>query len=74
MLDPLSLKIEKMVVESKSYIDSVVDYAEANTLDVEDVLEIVNKNIFEKIKQEFIDRHYFPDNKNETSLTSFLMD
>ncbi|NCQ52083.1 hypothetical protein GW796_09350 [archaeon] len=72
MIDPLSLLIEKKTKENNSYIESIVDYAAENFLDVEDVLEIVNQNIVDKVRQEFIDKHYLPEMKNESNILSFM--
>jgi hypothetical protein len=42
--------------------------------DFEDILEVLNKNVVDKIRQEFIDRNFIPSMKNKNSLDDFMRD
>ncbi len=73
MIDQVTIKIEEIYLETGSYIDAIIEFANKfNIQDYEDILEVVNPILKEKIKQEFIDKNYFPDKKKQTSITDFF--
>lgn len=75
MLDNLSLKIEKDALRLGSYILAVTEYCEENTMyDYHDMKELLHPCIIEKIKQEAIDKGFFPElkNKNKSNIFEFM--
>lgn len=76
MIDNVSLKIEQLAhANGGSYIEAITTFAkEFEIPDFEDIIEVLNKNVVDKVKQEFIDRNFIPSMKNKNSLASFLKD
>lgn len=73
-LDPLSLLIEEEALKYGSYIDAIVEYSKENSIDFEDILEVVNSNVYDKVRAEFINKNFIPELKNEVNLMSFMKD
>jgi len=73
-VDQLSLHIEKMAKQHGSYIDAIVEYSKLNEIDFEDILEVLNKNVVDKTRQEFITKNFIPSMKSENSIMSFMKD
>lgn len=73
MLDNLSKEIELRALQEGSYIEAIKDYCELHEiLDFEDVTEQLHPNVIDKIKAEFIDKHYFPDKSLGNNLSKFM--
>lgn len=73
MLDPTTVKIEELYQETGSYIEAFIEFADKLQIyDYEDVLAIINPILHEKIKQEFIDKNFFPDKKKKASVLDFM--
>lgn len=72
MLDGMNTKIERMAHECGSYIDAVVDFAEQNEMDVEELADFLHPNIRDALKAEFIKKNHFRDKKIDNSLDGFL--
>lgn len=59
MIDNVSYQIEEIAAKTGSYIEAFEEFANIHgILDIEEVLEIANKQICAKLKQEFIDKNY----------------
>lgn len=71
-LSGVSLTIEKLAAEKDSYIEAVVDFAEENELDVEEIVSYLHPQIVAKLKLEFIRKNHFADKKAEPSVTDFF--
>lgn len=72
MLDQTSTKIEELYIETGSYIDAVILFAERfGIYDYEDILEVIHPILKEKIKQEFIKKNYIPSLK-KPSVFNFI--
>ena len=75
MLDQTTIKIEELYLETGSYIDAFLEFAVRFQIqDYEDILTVINPILHAKIKQEFIDKNFFPDKKKKASVTDFLED
>lgn len=73
MLDPTTIKIEELYQETGSYIEAFIEFTNKFQIyDYEDVLSIINPILHEKIKQEFIDKNFFPDKKKKVSVLDFI--
>lgn len=56
-----SLFIEKIVFEKKvSYMDAVLDYCKENYIDPEDIANLINKSLKDKIEMDFRELNYLP--------------
>lgn len=62
MLQGINLEIE-MLAQKIGYIDAVINIFEKNNLDLEDIKEIVDENILEKLKVEFVKKNFFKNKK-----------
>ena len=71
-LNGLSLTIEKMAAEKGSYIEAVVDFAEENEIEVEEVVVLLHPQIVSKLKVEFIKKNHFRDQKIEGTVDDFF--
>lgn len=73
MLDQTTIKIEELYTETGSYIEAFLEFAEKFQIyDYEDILAVINPILHEKIKQEFIDKNFFPGKKKKASIMDFL--
>lgn len=73
MLDPTTVKIEELYQETGSYIEAFIEFTNKFQIyDYEDVLAVINPILHEKIKQEFIDKNFFPDKKKKVSVLDFM--
>jgi len=73
MIDNVSLQIEERALKNKSYIIAITEFCEENNIhDFEDLLEVIDKSIINKIKQEFIDKNFIPSLKKDNSIIDFM--
>lgn len=73
MIDNVSLQIEESAYKHNSYITAIIEFCEQNDIyDYEDLLEVLDKSIIPKIKQEFIDKKYIPHLKKDNSILDFF--
>jgi hypothetical protein len=65
--------IEKKLSQGSSYIDSLVDYARENNIEIETVAEIVKKSaiIKEKVRSEAKDKRLLKNNDTNPSAQFF---
>lgn len=74
MLDQTSISIEKKAV-TIGYIDAVLEYCEERGIeDYEDTIRNLHPILLEKIKQDFIDKNFFPNKKRKIKLNGFFDD
>ena len=73
MLDQTTTKIEELYQETGSYIDAFLEFAhQFEVYDYEDILSVINPILYEKIKQEFIEKNFFPDKKKKANIFDFI--
>ena len=73
MIDNVSLQIEEIALRNKSYIVAITEFCETNNIpDFEDLLEVLDKSIIAKVKQEFIDKNFIPSLKKDNSIIDFM--
>jgi hypothetical protein len=73
MLDQTSLRIEELAAKEGSYIEACVIFAEEFGFnDFEDLIDILNPQLVEKVRQEFIERNYIPQLKQKNNLMDFM--
>lgn len=70
-MTPLNTLVEQKFLERGSYIESIVEISEDLNTDIEDIVENLSPILVAKIKQEFIDKNYFPELKR-TNLKDFF--
>ena len=70
----LDLQIEQFKINKNydSYIETLVDFCEANQVDVEDIVSDLSPSTIKKIKYEFIQLNMVKGEKIETSLDKFF--
>ena len=74
MLDQFNLEIEKRALAEGSYKEAILVFAEEKDLEVEEVVDLLNPLIKEKVKQELILKNHIPALKNQTPLGNFFKD
>jgi hypothetical protein len=73
MVANVTLSIENLYLETGSYKDALIEFADRFEIyDYEDILKVINPILIEKIKQEYIDLNYFPDKKKKPSVFDFM--
>jgi len=69
----LDLQIEKLRQQFQmDYVDAVIEFAEQNNTDIEDVVKGLHSSTKDKIKYEFIKRNMVRGEKLETGLEAFF--
>lgn len=64
-----SIQIERLKLQTGSYIEATITFCGNNSIeDFEDLLEILNPALVAKIRQEFIDKNFIPSLKKDTLL------
>lgn len=72
MVDNVTIQIEVMAAKCGSFKEAFLDFAEMNGIyDYEDLLATISKNLYNKIKNEFIEKNYFPEKRQENILDLF---
>ena len=72
MTDNVTLQIEIMASKCGSFKEAFLDFAELNEIyDYEDLLKIIDKNLYDKIKFEFEEKNYFRNKKQDNILDFF---
>ncbi len=73
-MEGINLLIEKHKMRYKfvSYIETIVDFAKEHDIEVEEIVDSIDKNLKKKVEVEFIKNNWFPNKKIETSLDSFM--
>lgn len=72
-LTGISLQIEKLMAEEGlNVIEATIQFAEINGIDIEEMGDLIDPILKEKLKTEFIKKNFFSDKKIENSLTDFL--
>lgn len=72
MLDQVSMEIEKKAAKL-GYIDAFLEYCEERGIvEYEDTIQTIHPILKDRIKQDFIDKKYFPDKKRDITLNSFF--
>ena len=75
MTDNATMRIEELKLETGSYQDAIFLFMEQNMIfDVEDVLEIIDKILYNKIAQELINNNNFGSDspyKKQNKMTDF---
>jgi len=72
MVDNVTIQIEVMAAKCGSFKEAFLDFAEMNEIyDYEDLLATISPNLLQKIKNEFIEKNYFPDKKQDNILDLF---
>ena len=76
MIEGINYLIErhKLDHEFETYIEAITDFAEHHEIEVEEIVDIMDPILKEKVKIEFIKRNYFPDKKIECTLDDFMND
>jgi hypothetical protein len=74
MLDQFNLEIEKRALAEGSFKEAVLTFSEEKEMEVEEVYDLLNPIIKEKLKNEFILNNYIPALKIETKLENFFKD
>lgn len=72
MLDGVSKFVAEIAAKNGGhYIDAVLEYQTVNQIpDVEDITEALHPIIVEKLKQEYVQKNYFPGRKRENAIPS----
>lgn len=75
-MDNTSIIIEKLALELGSYIEAMTEFKESRLpgTDYEDIVSTLNPVLIQKIRQEFINKNFVPDEKKRGSLLDFLED
>jgi hypothetical protein len=75
-MDGMTLLIERFKEDRnyKGYIETIVDFAKENDIEIEDITDNIDPILKKKIETEFIKMNYFPDRKIEGALDDFLAD
>lgn len=73
MLDNFNLDIEQRAARTGSYIEAIIELCEEKNIpEFEDVVEMLNPIVLDKIKMEYIQKNYIPELKIENSLKEFF--
>lgn len=69
----LDKEIEIRALRLGSYIDAIIEFCfEKEIGDFENVVELLNPILIEKVKVEFYEKNFMPERKIKNSLINFL--
>ena len=71
-INNLDIEIETRALVTGSYIEAITDFCQEKGIEEENIVDLLNPILLEKVKVEFYKKNYFPKKKIKNSLEDFI--
>jgi Phage late-transcription coactivator len=71
-INNLDIEIETRALETGSYIEAINDFCDEKGIEQENIVELLNPILLDKVKVEFYKKNWFPEKKIKNSLDDFI--